>query len=186
MRIFIVGAGEVGYHIAHSLVREGHDLVVVDKDPQRVKHLEASLDLLAVQGDGCDAALLRRHGVDGAERLFAVTDHGWWFGATLIEDGDDLSLDNARLAKMRDVEGDYLKENNRTRDAEGLTRFGDHMVVSFEGGHRLMLLGEGGRLGATIQSSEFEHFIGNYGLEGILAGARAQEKTALAAAADAG
>ena len=34
MRILIIGAGEVGYHIASRLVRERHDVVVVDDVPE--------------------------------------------------------------------------------------------------------------------------------------------------------
>ena len=53
MRIFIVGAGEVGFHIASSLIKEGHDLVIVDRDRDKVKRLEKTLDVLA------EAAALR-------------------------------------------------------------------------------------------------------------------------------
>ena len=73
MRIFIVGAGEVGIHIASSLVREGHDLVVVEKDPNKVADLQSSMDLLAVRGDGCNPRLLKQHGIDNADLLFAVS-----------------------------------------------------------------------------------------------------------------
>ncbi len=45
MKIFIVGAGEVGKHIAARLVREGHDLVVIDRDPDRISKIN-DLDLL--------------------------------------------------------------------------------------------------------------------------------------------
>ena len=53
MKIVIVGAGEVGVHIASSLVREGHDLVVIDRDAAKVSQLQSSMDILAVVGDGC-------------------------------------------------------------------------------------------------------------------------------------
>lgn len=72
-RIFIIGAGEVGYHIAHSLVREGYDLVVIDKDLRRVEELQRSLDVLAVHGDGTNRKLLEEKGVGEARRFFAVT-----------------------------------------------------------------------------------------------------------------
>lgn len=73
MRIFIVGAGEVGIHIASSLVREGHDLVVVEKDRKKVAALQSSMDLLAVHGDGCNPQLLKHHGIGNADLLFAVS-----------------------------------------------------------------------------------------------------------------
>ena len=50
MKIFIVGAGEVGIHIASSLVREGHDLVIVEKDANKVAALQNTMDVLPVTG----------------------------------------------------------------------------------------------------------------------------------------
>jgi Trk K+ transport system NAD-binding subunit len=36
MRIIVVGAGEVGYHVAERLANERHDVVVVDVDAEHV------------------------------------------------------------------------------------------------------------------------------------------------------
>jgi trk system potassium uptake protein TrkA len=73
MKIFIVGAGEVGVHIALSLEREGHDLVVIEKSGQKVERLQQSMDILAVSGDGCNPKLLRAHGAGDADLFFAVS-----------------------------------------------------------------------------------------------------------------
>ncbi len=75
MRIFIVGAGQVGYHIASSLVTEGHDLVVIEKDPANAREMESHLDVLAVAGDGCDPALLKARGIGNADLFFAVSNN---------------------------------------------------------------------------------------------------------------
>ena len=75
VKIFIVGAGEVGYHIASSLRDEGHDLVVIERDPERVAELQNSMDILAVAGDGCNPALLKDHGISGADLFFAVSNN---------------------------------------------------------------------------------------------------------------
>jgi hypothetical protein len=98
-------------------------------------------------------------------QLIAVSDLGWWFGATMIEGDGALRLADARLAPMRDGEGDrYTKAGG---DAEGLTRLGARLAVSFERDHRLMLLRESGRMGATIQPRAFEQFRSNKGLEAL-------------------
>jgi trk system potassium uptake protein TrkA len=73
MKIVILGAGEVGVHIASSLVREQHDLVVIERDRKKVAHLQSSMDILAVAGDGCDSSMLRAHGVGSADLFFAVS-----------------------------------------------------------------------------------------------------------------
>jgi trk system potassium uptake protein TrkA len=75
MKIVIVGAGEVGIHIASSLVREGHDLVIIEKDRKKVANLQKSMDILAVAGDGCDPGLLRSHGAAAADLFFAVSNN---------------------------------------------------------------------------------------------------------------
>jgi trk system potassium uptake protein TrkA len=72
MRILIVGAGEVGTYIAERLVREGHDLVVLDRDPQAVERINA-LDVFGVVGDGTDPRVLRESGVDHTDLLLAVS-----------------------------------------------------------------------------------------------------------------
>lgn len=98
-------------------------------------------------------------------QLYAVTDLGWWFGAVLAGEGARLSLEDARLAPMRGVGGEtYSKAGG---DAEGLTRLGPRLAVSFERDHRIMLMQESGRLGATIQPRAFERFPSNKGLEGL-------------------
>lgn len=74
MRIFIVGAGEVGFHIASSLAREGHDLVVIEADTKRAKKVQNELDVMGVLGDGCQPQLLSDHGVENADLFFSVSD----------------------------------------------------------------------------------------------------------------
>lgn len=74
MRIFILGGGEVGFHIAASLVSEGHDLVVIDTDPALTQKIQTELDVMAVNGDGCQPHLLKAYGVENADLFFCVTD----------------------------------------------------------------------------------------------------------------
>jgi trk system potassium uptake protein TrkA len=73
MKIVIVGAGEVGVHIASSLVREQHDLVVIERDAKKVAQLQGTMDILAVTGDGCNPEMLREYDVGNADLVFAVS-----------------------------------------------------------------------------------------------------------------
>ena len=73
MRIFILGAGEVGFHIATALVSEGHDLVVIDADAAKALKVKTELDVLGVHGDGCDPALLKEYGIDATDLFFSVS-----------------------------------------------------------------------------------------------------------------
>lgn len=74
MRIFILGAGEVGYHIASSLALEGHDLVVIEANPEQSQRVQTTLDVMAVNGDGCQPDLLVKYGVAQADLFFSVSD----------------------------------------------------------------------------------------------------------------
>ncbi|MDS0293155.1 Trk system potassium transporter TrkA [Halogeometricum luteum] len=73
MRIIIVGAGEVGSNIASSLA-SAHEVVVVDRDPERVEELTYSLDVLAKEGDGTSLETLEDAGLDRADLIIASTD----------------------------------------------------------------------------------------------------------------
>jgi len=75
MKVIIVGAGEVGIHIASALQAEGHDLVVIERDSAKVAEIQKNMDVLAVAGDGCNPTLLKQHGVDGVGLFFAVSNN---------------------------------------------------------------------------------------------------------------
>lgn len=72
MRIFIIGAGEVGAYIAERLVREGHDLIVIDRDPIAIARIN-DLDVFGAVGDGTDPRVLREYGVDHTDLVLAVS-----------------------------------------------------------------------------------------------------------------
>jgi trk system potassium uptake protein TrkA len=49
VRTIVVGAGEVGYHIAKRLVQEGHDVVIIEENAAIKERVEKELDVLVVQ-----------------------------------------------------------------------------------------------------------------------------------------
>ena len=71
MRIIIVGAGEVGTHIA-NLLSEDHDVAVIELDPARCKRLDQH-NVLVVQGNGSHPEVLEQAGLRKASMLIAVT-----------------------------------------------------------------------------------------------------------------
>ena len=73
MRIVVVGAGEVGTHLAKMLSRENHDIVMIDSDDDRLKNLAATSDLLTLQGNVTSKKLLMEAGVSEADLFIAVT-----------------------------------------------------------------------------------------------------------------
>ncbi|MDP8222345.1 MAG: Trk system potassium transporter TrkA [Candidatus Lernaella stagnicola] len=73
MKIIIVGAGEVGMHIASRLAAENKDVVLVDHDPNRVAFAKDNLDVQAITGHGSSPRVLRMAGIENADLLIAVT-----------------------------------------------------------------------------------------------------------------
>ena len=63
MNIILVGAGRIGYALAHSLTLEGHDITVIDRDEEQIAHVSATLDVMTVCGS-VDIELLRLAGVE--------------------------------------------------------------------------------------------------------------------------
>ncbi len=73
MNIIIVGCGKVGATIAKQLDAEGHDIVVIDKNPKPVEQLSESLDVLGIEGNGATYKVLEEANVKNADLLIAVT-----------------------------------------------------------------------------------------------------------------
>ena len=73
MEIIIVGCGKVGYTLATQLSNEDHNIVVVDKNPDKVEHNTSDLDAMGVVGNGVSYQTLQEAGVSSADLVIAVT-----------------------------------------------------------------------------------------------------------------
>ncbi len=74
MKIIIVGAGEVGYHIASRLSGENKDVVVIDKNKDALRRVSENLDVQTIEGYGSSPAILEQANIKAADILLAVTD----------------------------------------------------------------------------------------------------------------
>ncbi|MCU4739948.1 TrkA family potassium uptake protein [Halobacteria archaeon AArc-m2/3/4] len=72
MKFVIVGYGRVGSRTARILEGEGHDVVVVDNDYDRVKRAETD-GFETYQGDGDDEDVLLEAGIDTADAIGSFT-----------------------------------------------------------------------------------------------------------------
>ena len=69
MKIIIIGAGEVGYHIARKLSEENHDIVLLDNDPVKIKRVNDDLDVQGRTGSGTSPRDLKASGIEEAELM---------------------------------------------------------------------------------------------------------------------
>ena len=73
MRILIVGDGKVGHTLAAELLREGHDITIIDQNDDVIKKTEDDLDVMCVHGNGANASTLMEAEVERADILIAAT-----------------------------------------------------------------------------------------------------------------
>lgn len=73
MKIVIVGCGKIGSAIIASLVKEGHDIVAVDRNQTFVNNITNIYDVMGLCGNGADSDILKEAGVETAELFVAVT-----------------------------------------------------------------------------------------------------------------
>ncbi len=74
MKIIIVGAGQVGFHIASRLAYENKDVVVIDVDPEAISQVSEKIDVNVIVGSGSSPLILAEAGIKEAEIMLAVTD----------------------------------------------------------------------------------------------------------------
>ncbi len=72
MNIIILGCGRMGSTMAMTLAREGHNVTIIDQNPdafRRLKDYEGSTEI----GNGLDPDVLRRAGIEKADVFVTVT-----------------------------------------------------------------------------------------------------------------
>ncbi|MDP2599764.1 MAG: Trk system potassium transporter TrkA [Deltaproteobacteria bacterium] len=74
MSVIIIGAGDVGLHLAKKLVAEKKDVLVIEKEEKKIRRLTDEINCKAITGSGSNPAVLNEAGVEKAEMLIAVTD----------------------------------------------------------------------------------------------------------------
>lgn len=112
MKVVIVGAGEVGYHIASRLALENKDVVVVDKNPDAIRRVAEDIDVQTLTGSGSSPAVLEEAGVHEAEILLAVTNSDETnLVACLV--CDLISPSTKKLARIRGADFDRFYDTFR-------------------------------------------------------------------------
>ncbi len=87
MHVVIMGCGRVGSSLAIALERLGHDIAVVDRDPQAFRRLGSEFHGQQVVGMGFDRDVLIRAGIKGSDAFAAVSS------------GDNSNIIAARVAR---------------------------------------------------------------------------------------
>jgi len=73
VRVAIAGAGSVGTAIAADLHDNGHDVLVLEQDPDLVERLRPTIDVTWVAADACEVASLDAAGLATVDVVVAAT-----------------------------------------------------------------------------------------------------------------
>ncbi len=75
MKAIIIGAGEVGFHIAKLLTAQDNDVILIDESDAACHRVNEQLDLQMLCGSGTSPQLLKTAGIDDANLFIAVTNN---------------------------------------------------------------------------------------------------------------
>ncbi len=101
MKIIIIGAGEVGFHVASRLCAENKNVVIIDKNAAAVQSVSEQLDVQTLHGSGSNPTILEKAGLKQAEIMLAVTDSDETnLVACLV--ADLISPNTKKLARIRE------------------------------------------------------------------------------------
>lgn len=109
MKVVIVGAGEVGYHIASRLALEHKEVVVIDKNADAIRRVAENMDVQTITGSGSSPSVLKDAGIHQAEILLAVTNQDETNLVACLM-ADMLSSSTKKLARIRAADYDQYYE----------------------------------------------------------------------------
>jgi len=89
MKLLIVGCGRVGSTIASSMASDGHDVTVIDEDPEALGRLPEDWNGRFVQGHALDLDVLIEAGIETADAAVVATN------------GDNTNIVIAQVAQKR-------------------------------------------------------------------------------------
>jgi trk system potassium uptake protein TrkA len=87
MKYVIVGSGRVGSLLANQLSMAGHDVSIIDRDPQAFRRLSPTFRGETIEGVGFDRDVLIQAGIERADGFASVTN------------GDNTNIVSARAAR---------------------------------------------------------------------------------------
>ena len=73
MKIIIVGCGKVGETLTHDLSREGHDVTVIDRNPEVLDQICDRYDVMGFSGNGANYSVLEEADIAHADLVIAVS-----------------------------------------------------------------------------------------------------------------
>jgi trk system potassium uptake protein TrkA len=118
MYIILVGGGKVGYYLTKTLINEGYEVFLIEKNPIKCSTYVERFGSVIMQGDGAEAGTLSAAGAARADVVIAVTG----------EDEDNLVI--CQMAKEKFRVGRTIARVNNPKNEELFRRLGIDVTVS--------------------------------------------------------
>lgn len=118
MYIIVGGGGDVGYYLTRTLLRRGHEVLLLEKTSARVQILAEELGQSVIKGDACEARTMQEAGAQRADVVIAVTG----------EDDDNLVI--CQMAKKRFNVARTIARLNDPKHEELFQKLGIDVTVS--------------------------------------------------------
>jgi trk system potassium uptake protein TrkA len=74
LRVVVVGSGRTGLQTARRLDDRGHDVVIIERNPERVTDLVEARVATVIEGDATNPAVLRQADLERADVIVTMTD----------------------------------------------------------------------------------------------------------------
>ncbi len=118
MYVVIAGGGKVGYYLGRSLISEGHEVLILERDKRRADSIAEELGSVVLRGDACEASTLADAGTARADVVVATTG----------DDEDNLVI--CQLAKRMFNAGRTIARINNPKNRRIFSTLGVDAAVS--------------------------------------------------------
>jgi trk/ktr system potassium uptake protein len=120
--VLVIGGGLVGYYLARSLLKSGHEVTIIEKSPANYNRISQQIDCPVVLGDGSSSGVLEHAGAARADILCSVTNH------------DDDNLISCQMAKYRFGVPRTIARVKNPKNESIMRRLGVNTTVSVTAG----------------------------------------------------
>jgi trk system potassium uptake protein TrkA len=71
--VLVAGGGKIGYYLARSLLNDGHEVLIIERDRVRADSIAEDLGSVVLRGDAAEASTLAEAGASRADVVVAAT-----------------------------------------------------------------------------------------------------------------
>ncbi|MPM36699.1 Trk system potassium uptake protein TrkA [bioreactor metagenome] len=75
MRAIIIGASSLGMHLTRTLIRQGNEVVLIERNDDVARELAEELDCTIINAEGTHPDILDKAGIERTDAIVACTNH---------------------------------------------------------------------------------------------------------------